>query len=631
MQTKHLWLSLLVFCFSFQLFSQQNQNLDSLLIHYRESNKKIDSLYKSAYKSNIDKFNVQALGALYNSLLYKAPTLSKQFAEKEVSVSKKINYTEGIGLGNYHIGAFYQNSGNIDSARFFFNKALGLYKGQGRQVGYANILSSLAFMNHLEGNDDESLEQYKEVLNIYKDSSNYYYAITLGNKANVAIDRGQYRIALKESLEALRILDTVYDKPWRKADVQHQIGRIEYLRGNYTKAIDYFKQALQVYKQQNDKVYESIALNAIGENFYHLKKYNEAQDYLNKSLTLAIDYNVSETEGDALGNLGKVSYALGKPEKALNYLERALQIHEANKYLLNTLYTKNEIAEVLIAVNQPKKAIAYLNEVIATASKEQRNNELLEAFNLRSKAHQYLGNLSKALKDKDQFIALNDSIFNKTKSHQIAELHTIYKTEKKEQQIALQQQEIVVLKQKAFINNLQRLLLVVGLVFLLIAFYAIRQKMKRNRLEKEKLDEALEFKNRELTTYALNIARKNETLEKLKSKVKALKVEENSGANYNQLISTINFDLQDDNNWKNFSRYFTEVHKDFNTNIKTKYPQITSNELRLLALLKMNLSSKEIASILNISLEGIKKARYRLRKKLDITTEESLQDLVISL
>ena len=126
-------------------------------------------------------------------------------------------------------------------------------------------------------------------------------------------------------------------------------------------------------------------------------------------------------------------------------------------------------------------------------------------------------------------------------------------------------------------------------------------------------------------------AKKNEVLESLKQKAETLKKEESSKNGYQQLISTINFDLQDDNNWENFSRYFEEVHKDFNSNVKTKYPQVTPNELRLLALLKMNLSSKEIANILNISQEGIKKARYRLRKKLNIQTEDSLQDLVLSL
>ena len=110
-----------------------------------------------------------------------------------------------------------------------------------------------------------------------------------------------------------------------------------------------------------------------------------------------------------------------------------------------------------------------------------------------------------------------------------------------------------------------------------------------------------------------------------------MKEAEKGNSGYQQLIRTINFDLQDYNNWKNFSRYFEEVHKDFNGNVKSKYPSVTSNELRLLALLKMNLSSIEIANILSISPESIKKARYRLRKKLGITIEKYLQDLVLIL
>lgn len=61
------------------------------------------------------------------------------------------------------------------------------------------------------------------------------------------------------------------------------------------------------------------------------------------------------------------------------------------------------------------------------------------------------------------------------------------------------------------------------------------------------------------------------------------------------------------------------------------YPEVSNNDLRLMSLLKLNLSSKEIANILNISVEGVKKARYRLRKKLNLNTEESPQELVIEL
>jgi DNA-binding CsgD family transcriptional regulator len=74
-----------------------------------------------------------------------------------------------------------------------------------------------------------------------------------------------------------------------------------------------------------------------------------------------------------------------------------------------------------------------------------------------------------------------------------------------------------------------------------------------------------------------------------------------------------------------------DVHKDFNSKVMRNYPDVTNNDLRLMSLLKMNLSSKEIANILNISIDGVKKARYRLRKKLNLSTEDSLQELVINL
>ncbi len=97
------------------------------------------------------------------------------------------------------------------------------------------------------------------------------------------------------------------------------------------------------------------------------------------------------------------------------------------------------------------------------------------------------------------------------------------------------------------------------------------------------------------------------------------------------MINTINLDINNDNNWEQFRSYFEDVHKGFNSKVKKQYPEVSPNDLRLMALLKMNLSSKEIANILNISTEGVKKARYRLRKKLNLSTEDSLQELVIEL
>lgn len=131
--------------------------------------------------------------------------------------------------------------------------------------------------------------------------------------------------------------------------------------------------------------------------------------------------------------------------------------------------------------------------------------------------------------------------------------------------------------------------------------------MKRNKISREKLDASLEFKEKELTTHALHLAHKNEVLLDLKSQLKGLKSEGNNSRNYQNVINTINLDINNDNNWEQFKNYFEDVHKDFNAKVMRNYPEVSANDLRLMSLLKMNLSSKEIANILNISTEGVKK------------------------
>ena len=626
---------LLLLCFSFlfsiSLHTQENYTLDSILNYYTQRNKPVDSLVKISQKKHNDKDKVEALARLYNTFLYNTPALAKRFAQKELQISQDIDYKLGIGWATYHLGAYFQNAGNNDSARYYLKKSSSVHNELGRSINYASVINSLAHIDFTEGKYDEALLKFDKALVIYKDSSMYQYAITQGDRANIYVNKGYYRIALKETLEALRVLDTVYDKPWRMADAQRQVGHIEFLRENYKNALLYFKKAQKVYAEQKDNVYLSNIYTDIGRTNYHLKQNDSAIYHLNLGLQLAKDNGISESEGNALSNLGKVYLQKKEPQKALQYLRDALNIHVKNNFKANILLTQNDLGKVYLRMDQPEKAIPLLNKTIESATESGPINELKTAYKYRFEAHKQLGQLDNAIEDQQLFQKLTDSIFNEKKSQQIEELRTIYETEKKEQQIAFQEKEITVLEQKAEISTLQKILLGGGLILSLMGFYGIRQKMKRNKLQKEKVEAELAFKRKELTTHALHLAKKNEVLEGLKQKAQELKEKEKSKNGYQQLIRTINFDLQDDNNWENFSRYFEEVHKDFNSTIKTKYPQITSNELRLMALLKMNLSSKEIANILNISSEGIKKARYRLRKKLNIATEDSLQDLVLSL
>ncbi|MDJ0646876.1 MAG: tetratricopeptide repeat protein [Flavobacteriaceae bacterium] len=632
-----LALSIALNLFQLHYTNAQNQKkLDSLLNSYPEKNKRVDSLINAYRTEKKDSLKVDAIYRLYYVFLYKEPYLAKLLALEQLKVSKHANNEMWIASSNYYLGSYFQNSGKLDSAKYYYEKSLEIYKRLNKDASYASTLSALAVIDDEMGHYESSIEKYAEVLNIYKrENLLYQYAISKGDRSNVYIHKGFYKIAFQETLDALRVLDTVYEKPWRKADAQRQLAQIEYLRKNYENALKYFKKSSKIYRDQKDNVYLSSTNNDIGNIYFYLRKYDSAMHHLNEGLKLARKFDIAENEGNALSHLGRVYTKKGQFKTALEYLYEALKIHEEQNYNTNILRTQNDIANTYLSLEEPEKTIFYSSKTIEKATGKGPINELKNAHQYRFQAYYKLGNLKKALEDQLIFQKLKDSIFDTKSSQQIEELSTIYETEKKEQQIALQENEIELLEQKAKINALQKSLLGGGLLLSLglvgFGFYGFRQKIKRNKLEKEKVDAELAFKRKELTTHALHLAKKNEVLESLKQKAEKLKEKEASKNGYQQLIRTINFDLRDDNNWENFSRYFQEVHKDFNTNVKQRFPNVTSNELRLMSLIKMNLSSKEIANILNITQEGIKKARYRLRKKLNITTENSLQDFILSI
>lgn len=92
------------------------------------------------------------------------------------------------------------------------------------------------------------------------------------------------------------------------------------------------------------------------------------------------------------------------------------------------------------------------------------------------------------------------------------------------------------------------------------------------------------------------------------------------------MIRSLHDDDKLDEEWETFSKHFDKVHSDFTRNLKSNYPALTGNEIKLCANFRMNMSTKEIAQLMNISIPGVEISRYRLRKKLGIPTEMSLYD-----
>jgi DNA-binding CsgD family transcriptional regulator len=148
---------------------------------------------------------------------------------------------------------------------------------------------------------------------------------------------------------------------------------------------------------------------------------------------------------------------------------------------------------------------------------------------------------------------------------------------------------------------------------------------KITKLRNEKLSAEVEFKNKELATSTMHLLNKNEVMLDIKAKLEAISKKGSPKPDeIKRIIKNINKNISEDKDWDQFTIHFDQVHGDFLKKLKTLYPELTPQETKLAAYLRMNLTSKDVAQLLNISVRGVEISRYRLRKKLQLERETNL-------
>ncbi len=152
------------------------------------------------------------------------------------------------------------------------------------------------------------------------------------------------------------------------------------------------------------------------------------------------------------------------------------------------------------------------------------------------------------------------------------------------------------------------------------------------KLKNEKLETEIGHKNSELANSTMHLVQKREMLGKIRNDLNSLmkKIDdENVSNDFKKVLKILGEDNKIDENWEHFAHHFDKVHTDFLVILKSRYPALTANELKLCAYLRMNLSNKEIAQLVNISTRGVEIARYRLRKKLGLAKDVNLFDFLL--
>lgn len=151
-------------------------------------------------------------------------------------------------------------------------------------------------------------------------------------------------------------------------------------------------------------------------------------------------------------------------------------------------------------------------------------------------------------------------------------------------------------------------------------------------LEKEVLESELKLKSKEIAESTMTIIKKNEMLQSIRKEIdeqKKLLGSQYPKKYYDRLIKLVDENLTSEDDWAVFQANFDRIHENFFRNLKIQYPQLTSNDLRFCAYLRLNLTSKDIAHLMNITLKGVEVGRYRIRKKLGVPSSKNLTEFMI--
>ncbi len=514
-----------------------------------------------------------------------------------------------IGCGLFPCSSLAQASAEDQIAYFSLKEQLEKSQQQPEnKKGIARAYLKLGEYYHSLGLFSEATEQYNLALEQLGTSFSDRLFITLNNNiGKVYLSLGKYELAeqhFTESLQASRNLD--YDLGW--AISAGLLGASHEKQAEYPAALEDQLQSLSLFEKLKDSFGIALTNENIGSIYEDLEEYQLAHQYFEKAYAF-FEGSATVEETNVLNNLGDTYRKTGDYKTALKYTAKSLVL-----------------AEELNDLHQLESAHKDLSKTYARMGDYQ-------------KAHSYLELSSKF---KNQKITSQNS-------DQLNVLQTIFETNKKEAEIKL-------LKEQNKVNRANQNVLWVSLfalvVILTILYFYLgrkkeakiklqeyKQRMLKAELEKKAIEEKnlqreVQLKTSSLSRYSLHLSQKNKILLDLSNTLTniANRKHMNTSEKIKTLVKEIDHNLQEENEWDEFMSFFKEIHPEFIKKLSNlSENSLSPAELRLGMLLRLNLSSKEIASILRVTPDSVRVARYRLRKKLPIDQKEELVNFMVDL
>lgn len=507
--------------------------------------------------------------------------LSKQFPDSAFLLLKEM-YSQaisrkdrlGTGICLQQMGQICYYLGNYPKALDFHEQADKLFRAEGDKERLAANLNDMGLLYYYNRQMPLSRKQYDEALSIYSQTGNVGgMADTYGRIGHLYEKHQRYDSAFYFQRLALLQYSRI-DHKQGMAKIYENMGSIYEDLERFDSSWYYFTNSLQLYEQAGEEVASIEVVNNLGDIYRKTGRYREAIVQTGKALQLAEKTNDLYEKGAAYRDLGKAYDLLHQEDSAYHYLE-------LSRRATLDIYSKEN--------NRQTAFLSVLFDI------DKKNDEIVRLENAR--------NMTLIITVAVIIVVILLIVLGwVTISRQRMKIHSERIQSEQNRQMHEAQHELM------------------------------QVELANKQLQEDKLVQELEVRRKGLTTYTLHVIQKNQLLENLRDRLAFLVKEDkrDQKKQLQQLIQQINQNFNHDQYWDEFRETFGQVHQQFFDSLKRHAEDLTSNDLRLLALIKLNLASGDIATLLGISQDSLRVSRYRLKKKLSLGVEESLTAFVQS-
>lgn len=554
----------------------------------------ISAFAQDDHELSIDRLETSPYATPNTEFLRLKEAYKKASADKHYSQAAAL--LQKMGKMCYHLGHFSQSLE-------YYLQAEHLLEQQGRENQLAANANDIGILYYYNKNITAARTQYNKALAIYlrlKDQQGI--GDTYGHIGHLFEKQQQYDSALQYQQNALKAYGAVNDKKGM-AKIYENLGSIKEDLAQYDSARNYFVQALSLYEAEKIQIDKIEVLNNIGDIYRKTGNYRAGLRHSSEALQLALRYKERYQVSSAYRDMGKAYHLLNRDDSAFLFLEAS------RKHLLEIYSDENNkqmaFLQVQYDINKKNKEIEHLQN-------EKRINIVISI----SVAIVVLLLVVLGL-----VVISRQKIKIRSEQDLREKNREFFETQNKLSDAELKSRLLEEEKLKAELRNK------------LLEKEKLDVELRGKEREEEHLKQQIEVKTRELSTHTLHIIQKNHLLEELRTRLDHMAKEgkRDQKKQIRELIQQISQNFNNDKYWEEFRNTFEQIHHSFFQNLKQYSEELTSSEIRLVSLLKMNLGSGDIATILGISQDSLRVSRYRLRKKLNLEQGENLSTFLQSL